>query len=309
VKAAWRRAVLAVAALPAAAGLVAVLLPREREYIYDVASALAAGDPLPVEANGFRFFRPFGSWDNSAAWWMARHLSDGPAWDRGLAEDLIRGEVQLFEAFEKSRDLPYLKVTRRQQRSFSSFSVFYHAAHLASLKALCLGVDGDHGAAFSEALAIVRMGTRLEYSESLTHLNGLILHCGSSTIRRLSRLQGADCHLLQKACEELRAHEWDLDDDRLRLWVHAELRATQLLLALRAYEEDQGSLPDSLSSLVPEYIEEVPRDPYDEAEFRYDCSRRLVYSVGDDLVDSGGDGYESFGPELTYRLDVGPRWE
>jgi hypothetical protein len=66
------------------------------------------------------------------------------------------------------------------------------------------------------------------------------------------------------------------------------LAATRLVVACRRYEIDHGELPATLGALVPKYLEAVPRDPYDGKPFRYDRDRSLVYSVGKDLVDSGG---------------------
>lgn len=67
------------------------------------------------------------------------------------------------------------------------------------------------------------------------------------------------------------------------------VKATQVLLALKAYERDMGSFPNSLQELVPTYLPEVPRDPFDGKLMRYDAGRRILYSTGEDLVDDGGD--------------------
>ena len=40
--------------------------------------------------------------------------------------------------------------------------------------------------------------------------------------------------------------------------------------------------------LVPDELEAVPLDPFDGRPFRYDAKRRIVYSVGKNLVDDGG---------------------
>ena len=50
----------------------------------------------------------------------------------------------------------------------------------------------------------------------------------------------------------------------------------------------EGRLPAGLEELVPAYLSEVPRDPYDGKPFRYLPEKRLVYAVGQDLKDSGG---------------------
>lgn len=67
------------------------------------------------------------------------------------------------------------------------------------------------------------------------------------------------------------------------------LKATQTFLALKAFEQDRGVLPNSLEELVPLYLSEVPRDPFDGKPMRYDAGRRILYSTGEDLIDDGGD--------------------
>ena len=70
----------------------------------------------------------------------------------------------------------------------------------------------------------------------------------------------------------------------------AGLRATRAGLAVERYRLAAGKLPDSLTELVPAYLESVPKDPFDGTEMRY---RKLetgfvVYSICEDLSDDGG---------------------
>ena len=66
--------------------------------------------------------------------------------------------------------------------------------------------------------------------------------------------------------------------------------ATRVLVALRAYRTEKGDLPRLLDELVPTYMEAVPRDAFDGAPLRYDRSKKVVYSVGENLTDDGGEG-------------------
>ncbi|MFO8015173.1 MAG: hypothetical protein R6X20_17960 [Phycisphaerae bacterium] len=70
--------------------------------------------------------------------------------------------------------------------------------------------------------------------------------------------------------------------------AETEHKATRLLLLLKAWKADHGSLPPSLPSLVPEYIDAVPLDPFDGKPIRYDPQKRILYSVGQDRRDDGG---------------------
>jgi hypothetical protein len=70
--------------------------------------------------------------------------------------------------------------------------------------------------------------------------------------------------------------------------LESKVAGVRLVVALRIYKKKNGCLPDSLSVLVPDYIDEIPRDPYDGKPFRYDKAGGIVYAVGGDLKDSGG---------------------
>jgi hypothetical protein len=75
----------------------------------------------------------------------------------------------------------------------------------------------------------------------------------------------------------------------LRCAADLEHAAARLRLAARAYELEKGRPPPSLEALVPGYLDAVPADPFDGKPLRYDPARRLVWSVGKDLVDEGAD--------------------
>lgn len=53
----------------------------------------------------------------------------------------------------------------------------------------------------------------------------------------------------------------------------ATLRACQLKVALRLYQEENGDLPATLDALVPRYLKSVPHDPFGGQPFHYRRSR------------------------------------
>ena len=67
-----------------------------------------------------------------------------------------------------------------------------------------------------------------------------------------------------------------------------ETAATRILLAIKAYKLDKGTLPAALAELVPDYLDRVPLDDYDGLPMRYNAAKRVVYSVGKNLKDDGG---------------------
>ncbi|MEZ5304484.1 MAG: hypothetical protein R3F11_28140 [Verrucomicrobiales bacterium] len=75
-------------------------------------------------------------------------------------------------------------------------------------------------------------------------------------------------------------------------WLAARQRF-ELLIALAAIKEWQaahgGELPDSLSDLVPGIIDAVPTDFFSGEPVRYSKADALIWSVGTDGIDDGGD--------------------
>jgi len=78
-------------------------------------------------------------------------------------------------------------------------------------------------------------------------------------------------------------------------------RATRVLLALRKYHIDEGKLPESLDRLVPDYLSEIPEDPFDNEKIRYCRDKEIIYTVGRALEDLGGD--EEVGISDLYEKD------
>lgn len=66
------------------------------------------------------------------------------------------------------------------------------------------------------------------------------------------------------------------------------LAGAKLVVACNRFERDKGRWPKTLAELVPEYLGEVPRDPYDGAPFRYAAEKGLIWAVGKNLTDEGG---------------------
>jgi hypothetical protein len=74
-----------------------------------------------------------------------------------------------------------------------------------------------------------------------------------------------------------------------RVIAHERLLAAEL--ALRCYQSEQGRLPTSLEQLVPKYLQQVPTDPFSGRPVIYHAqgTNWLLYSVGEDGVDDGGE--------------------
>jgi hypothetical protein len=70
----------------------------------------------------------------------------------------------------------------------------------------------------------------------------------------------------------------------------ADVRLTQMFLALRCYHLEQGRLPAGLVQLTPRYLRDVPTDPFTRRAFRYEPDGNVprIYSVGPDREPDGG---------------------
>jgi hypothetical protein len=65
-------------------------------------------------------------------------------------------------------------------------------------------------------------------------------------------------------------------------------RIYPLVIALRSYQEANDELPQNLEQLVPQYIDQLPIDPYSEEPFMYSRAKKLLWSIGNDKKDNNG---------------------
>jgi hypothetical protein len=76
---------------------------------------------------------------------------------------------------------------------------------------------------------------------------------------------------------------------RMYSLTKARLSLALTHIALRRHHLDHGRLPATLDELVPAYLEAVPTDWGDGGTVRYDPARRVIWGVGKNLADDGGD--------------------
>jgi hypothetical protein len=82
----------------------------------------------------------------------------------------------------------------------------------------------------------------------------------------------------------------------------ASLQCGRTLIALERFRRENHRWPDSLSDLVPKYLNAVPLDPRDDKPIHMARlpDGLVVYSVGSDLVDNGGKIDPTFKKTLGY---------
>jgi len=70
-----------------------------------------------------------------------------------------------------------------------------------------------------------------------------------------------------------------LDDvNRVKCADEAKVSETQILLALRAYENATKSLPTSLGQLIPAYFPAIPTDPFNKQPLQYSLQNKTIFS-------------------------------
>ena len=82
-------------------------------------------------------------------------------------------------------------------------------------------------------------------------------------------------------------------------WRRAERDATLVAIALELHRRRHGALPEALTDLTPMLLPEVPLDPFTGEALRYRVidGRPVVYSVGADRDDDGGQAHPDRKPE------------
>ncbi|MCX5770469.1 MAG: hypothetical protein NTZ09_09395 [Candidatus Hydrogenedentes bacterium] len=77
-------------------------------------------------------------------------------------------------------------------------------------------------------------------------------------------------------------------------------RAGQVAVALKQYKQQRGEYPADLEALTPDYLRDVPADPFTGGPLTYrrEGSGFVVYSVGSDGRDDGGKGVDGQNKDL-----------
>jgi hypothetical protein len=81
-------------------------------------------------------------------------------------------------------------------------------------------------------------------------------------------------------------------------------RLSRLGLAATAYRLKHGKFPASLEAMTPEFMPRIPADPFDGKPMRMkmDGTDLLIYSIGFNLKDDGGNVPDSFQDDIVFRL-------
>lgn len=139
---------------------------------------------------------------------------------------------------------------------------------------------------------------------------------GGSLILALGDMKPLSRAKIRRARERLKETENPLGKHAIALTLHthdmmvrsryetsAHLEATRIVLALRIASTPKQGLPGTIEALVEAgTLPGLPLDPFSGKPFLYSKRRRLLWSVGEDGKDQGGDEEK----DLVWRI---PRWE
>ncbi len=84
----------------------------------------------------------------------------------------------------------------------------------------------------------------------------------------------------------------------------------QVGLALAKYRDTHGDYPNRLESLVPQFLKRLPIDRYIDQPLHYlkiQGEGYVLYSVGEDQLDDGGQPIKADRGDLSFRVDHQPR--
>jgi hypothetical protein len=81
---------------------------------------------------------------------------------------------------------------------------------------------------------------------------------------------------------------------RAAVRLEAREQLARIGIALAAYRADHDSYPEELSALAPEYLDEIPLDPFSDTQpvYRLESNEYTLYSLGPNFEDDGGHDYE-----------------
>ena len=80
----------------------------------------------------------------------------------------------------------------------------------------------------------------------------------------------------------------------------AKCQLLKAMIAIKAFKVENNNLPDSLVELIPDYLQSLPQDPFIQKPVIYDSSKKIVYSVDENLKDDAGDEEK----DLVYKCDI-----
>ncbi len=142
-----------------------------------------------------------------------------------------------------------------------------------TVRTVCIG--GLAGFVIAVALDSIHRAWSAVTAATIANLSLVALAVGLVGFRMINQLMGGEFA--------------DLTDGVVRCGMRCQARMRILIceLAVRVYAIEQGGKPETLAALVPDYLDELPVDPFTREPLKYRRGENgyQVYSVGPDKKD------------------------
>ncbi len=119
----------------------------------------------------------------------------------------------------------------------------------------------------------------------------------ADAIQRSSEIEIASCFTRSRekrdafakkyGCAAAQSYEQILSDPAVEGIINTtpnDVHLETTRLAVEAYQDEQGRLPESLGALVPNYVAVLPPDGFDGKPVRFSRERRQLWSEGDESL-------------------------
>ncbi len=160
-------------------------------------------------------------------------------------------------------------------------------------------LEGGGGPLMVPGIKSVGLGDVLDY------MGSCIEACELPPVERIARLkelgeeleQLSALHVVVKILAPALSRIAEID-----LLCRTELDMARTAVAIERYRLAKGERPKDLGELIPDYLDQVPVDPYDEQPIRYrpDEIGYVLYSLGPDAQDNEGLSKEEANRDAPY---------
>jgi hypothetical protein len=206
-----------------------------------------------------------------------------------LPPDVLRSYVKTLEKYKQNKE--GLKTAFKREYGFLVWAVDeVNSGHLKSKAGGTIEPLKAHRFYFKPNKTKSLFGDFVR-----SQIKDVDVPCGFRTVREITRLTPSSMpqwiiteNLAGRILYDMAMPRYATTVLETRCQEDFSVSATQVLLASRAYTMETGQYPASLDDLVPRYMDGVPDDPFDGKPLRYSREKKVIYSVGMDLVDSGG---------------------
>lgn len=196
----------------------------------------------------------------------------------GLEQDRANYELTLRIEYRVFKEMIPLMVDAADLQAYHGTKLLEPIAPLLLKPGMSCTVRAQHDRA---TIAALQQGWKEGLLLQTTLANEFEAKTQSQIRRLLSANPVGDYHHLQYTATAKSILGRQLIDIALH-------RLTVLQLALRRYQLDQGHLPDDLVVLVPQYLPEIPLDPFTDLPLKWLPATQIIYSIGEDFTDNGG---------------------